>query len=1558
MGMSNLGGVAAPERLLVVRRPSASHHANLAIILLGIVGLSGLSTLAGCGGDGSPHMGDDFGPLDLGMLDADIDAHIDLGPCGDGATPATWYADTDLDGLGDPADATVACEAPLGYVANADDTEPACMSNDTDRCGLCAGDGSSCDDCAGVLAGSAYVDDCGVCSEGTSGHVANSDQDACGVCNGPGQVRFYEDVDGDGQGDPAVFAVACVAPAGYVGNADDTQPACATNDTDACGVCAGPGEPTWYRDQDGDGLGDPSMSMTRCTVPGGYVGNADDTDPLCMTNNTDACGVCAGSGPRTWYADADADGLGDPASSMASCTMPSGYVMNASDLDPTCTSNDRDVCGVCGGDGAVTWYRDQDSDGLGDATMSMSSCTMPSGYVGNDTDTEPNCTTNNTDICGVCGGSGSGCQDCAGVVDGAARVDSCGVCSGGSSGHTADSDRDACGICFGPGEPVWYADMDGDGQGDPAVAMSACSRPTGYVANATDTEPSCATNNTDSCGVCDGPGQTTYYDDTDGDGLGDPAMSMLACTMPSGYVSNGSDAEPSCVTNDTDSCGVCGGPGQLYYYDDTDGDGLGDPAVSMLACTMPSGYVANLNDTDPGCGSTRDSCGVCGGSGPSVWYADLDGDGLGDPATTMMQCSMPANYVDNDDDTAPSCTSNVVDVCGVCDGPGQTRYYDDTDGDGLGDPAMSMLACTMPSGYVVNANDTDPTCGGVRDACGVCGGPGTIVWYDDTDTDGLGDPLISVAQCAQPSGHVANANDTDVDNDGVLDDGDGSGTRGDAPCAHLQTTGCDDNCRVNANGGQSDADHDLVGDACDTCTDGDGDGWFRAGTDGAACPFPTQEDCDDSNPDAQRWWTAAEDTDGDGYAYSSPSSVCLAAELPDGYSTVGGDCDRHDPRHWSDCGTCTTDNDDDGRGGPTCDLGPDCDDTDANHWSDCDVCFDTDFDGYGPGCDLGTDCLEDDPIANPGSGEIPDDGLDNDCAGDGDGTRSDAAGIFVTDSCGLHPGNDSNPGTMAQPVATLARAIELAEAADKVVYADNDLFGESGLETTVSMFGAYDCDAGWTRNLTSRSLQMPLGNGNGLSVDSSGRSPLGLPVMVDRFVVNGYGGGTALSAGGDGRVAISNVEAYTVRTTLGVAVAISPGFHSDGPGTVVLDRIHAEMSGETADAPVLYSQGRARALVSRAEVVDNTAQDGGRSMGVLILGPYPAGLPNVGTTIVRSTIDGVSHGVVIGVQQRPGARARLIDNTISAGASAGSLPPYNGDSAAVSVEWESTAYAEGNTITGCQRSDCQGSTAGIQVRGDSTLEAFENVIRGGAGRTQARGVDVGFPSSDSCTVTLVGNRIYAAQGLSGGLAVDYSYPLHADGPSSYILAVNNLFHAGEGQYATAVWVEEATLDLVGNTLIAGAFTLPGSRTESLRAGDDATVVAVNNAMATGAGTTSRAVVSSHSSVDMTLVNNSFVVQDSSGDWCRVRVGATCEQSLANVDACGWGGCAEATNNFAGSPLYIGGNYRIDATSALYNAGVDPSPWYSDPYGYCAVDWEGDPRPSDGGWDVGRDEYVP
>ena len=58
-----------------------------------------------------------------------------------------------------------------------------------------------------------------------------------------------------------------------------------------------------------------------------------------------------------------------------------GWVLNGDDIDDYCKSNVHDECGICDGSGARTWYADRDSDGLGDRTTSNTSCDEPVALI-------------------------------------------------------------------------------------------------------------------------------------------------------------------------------------------------------------------------------------------------------------------------------------------------------------------------------------------------------------------------------------------------------------------------------------------------------------------------------------------------------------------------------------------------------------------------------------------------------------------------------------------------------------------------------------------------------------------------------------------------------------------------------------------------------------------------------------------------------------------------------------------------------------------------------------------------------------------------------------------------------------------------------------------------------------------------------------------------------------------------------------------------------------------------------------------------------------------------
>ncbi len=256
----------------------------------------------------------------------------------------------------------------------------------------------------------------------------------------------------------------------------------------------------------------------------------------------------------------------------------------------------------------ITWYLDNDNDGLGSGIIQFESCEGQEGYANNNVDLDDACSSN--------------VYDCAGVCDGSAVVDECGVCAGN-------------------GPTNWYQDLDGDGQGSPATLIQSCEQPEGYVSGWYDFDDNCASNTydcegncdgtleIDECGACGGPGLISWYVDADGDGLGDPETGTETCDVPFGWVSNGDDIDDNCPSNMfdcldicegtaiLDECGLCDGPGLLTWYQDADGDGLGNALMDSLACDPPLGYVDNADDTDDNPDAIG-NCATCSVAGLSM----------------------------------------------------------------------------------------------------------------------------------------------------------------------------------------------------------------------------------------------------------------------------------------------------------------------------------------------------------------------------------------------------------------------------------------------------------------------------------------------------------------------------------------------------------------------------------------------------------------------------------------------------------------------------------------------------------------------------------------------------------------------------------------------------------------------------------------------------------------------------------------------------------------------------------------------------------------------------
>ena len=190
---------------------------------------------------------------------------------------------------------------------------------------------------------------------------------------------------------------------------------------------------------------------------------------------------------------------------------------------------------------------------------------------------------------------------------------------------------------------TFFADHDGDGHGDPEHLCEACD-PNGCVAafdwvevgdDCDDTCEACAPGATETCdGVdqdCDGATDEgagpIFFEDLDGDGFGDDAVTLQACEAPAGYVAEGGD----CAPEDARAF-----PGQRAFFTepvegvgrhDFDCDGVETHAIGVVAvpnCPSDCRTVPAWNAVRPRCGVAGETftCfhlrGSCSGTTPQT----------------------------------------------------------------------------------------------------------------------------------------------------------------------------------------------------------------------------------------------------------------------------------------------------------------------------------------------------------------------------------------------------------------------------------------------------------------------------------------------------------------------------------------------------------------------------------------------------------------------------------------------------------------------------------------------------------------------------------------------------------------------------------------------------------------------------------------------------------------------------------------------------------------------------------------------------------------------------
>ncbi|MDH7446928.1 DUF6443 domain-containing protein [Aquimarina sp. 2201CG14-23] len=148
--------------------------------------------------------------------------------------------------------------------------------------------------------------------------------------------------------------------------------------------------------------------------------------------------------------------------------------------------------------------------------------------------------------------------------------------------------------------------------------------------------------------------------------------------------------------------------GSTWYWQSTASGTSTSNSSTSITRTSGSVYYLRARDNSSACWSAARTVNYSIQS-PITWYKDVDRDGFA--ISTVTQCGSPGSQYTQSILPLTDCNDNDAAVH-----PGK-KWYADTDGDGFGDPSSTLTQCIQPVGYVSTSGDQCVNQAGTNNGC-------------------------------------------------------------------------------------------------------------------------------------------------------------------------------------------------------------------------------------------------------------------------------------------------------------------------------------------------------------------------------------------------------------------------------------------------------------------------------------------------------------------------------------------------------------------------------------------------------------------------------------------------------------------------------------------------------------------------------------------------------------------------------------------------------------------------------------------------------------------------